>query len=95
MAISHFIGALEVHLFSRDVADTMQRIIEKRLVMEVNDFDRDLAGIEALQRKQSTLEHEVVALHRRIKEHESEAERLNRKHLDSSERITAEVSKST
>lgn len=60
--------------------------------MEVDDFDRDLAGIEALQRKQSTLEHEVTALHSRIKDHEAEADRLNRKYASSRERIADEVS---
>lgn len=45
-------GASEVHLFNRNVDDTLERITEKRLAMEVEDVGKDLSGVQALQRKQ-------------------------------------------
>lgn len=44
--------ASEIHLFNRDVDDTSQRISEKAHSMEVEDFGRDLDGVQTLQRKQ-------------------------------------------
>ncbi|XP_052120778.1 spectrin beta chain, non-erythrocytic 1 isoform X4 [Frankliniella occidentalis] len=75
-------GALEVHLFNRDVDDTAQRVAEKAVAMSSEDTGRDLMGVEQLQRKQDALERDMTAIEGKLKEHESEAKRLSQKYPD-------------
>lgn len=58
--------ASEIHLFDRDVADTLDRIAEKCAIMESEEVGKNLAGVEALQRKQEALEHEISAVENKI-----------------------------
>lgn len=80
-------GALEVHLFNRDVADTAHRITEKALAMENEDVGRNLQGVESLQRKQEALEREMSAVENKLKEHDKEAYKLCQKYSDNTEEI--------
>lgn len=84
-------GALEVHAFNRDVADTSERICEKALAMETDDVGRNLSGVEALQRKQETLEREMTAVENKLKNHDRDAYKLCQKYPDNAEHIAEKV----
>ena len=60
-------GALEIHLFNRDIDDTNQRVVEKSLAMNTNDVGKDLAGVEHLQRKQEAMERDMTAIEGKLK----------------------------
>nr|XP_022910961.1 spectrin beta chain, non-erythrocytic 5 isoform X3 [Onthophagus taurus] len=84
-------GALEIHLFNRDVDDTTDRITEKALSMEISDLGRDLNGVEVLQRKHETLETEMSTIKNKIKEHERDAQNLKIKYPDHGRHIQAKI----
>lgn len=75
-------GAYEVHVFHKDVDDTSERIAEKSLAMNIDDTGKDLAAVEALQRKQETLERDMTAVEQKIAEHEKAAIKLRKRHPD-------------
>lgn len=60
-------GALEIHLFNRDIDDTNQRVVEKSLSMNTADVGKDLAGVEHLQRKQEAMERDMTAIEEKLK----------------------------
>lgn len=55
-------GALEIHLFNRDIDDTNQRVMEKSVAMNTADVGKDLPGVEQLQRKQEAMERDMTAI---------------------------------
>jgi len=60
-------GALEIHLFNRDIDDTNQRVIEKSIAMNTNDTGKDLPAVEQLQRKQEAMERDMTAIEGKLK----------------------------
>jgi hypothetical protein len=60
-------SALEIHAFYRDVGETKERIREKMLALSVEDTGHDLLQVEALQRRQETLERDISVIGSRIK----------------------------
>ena len=64
-------GALEIHLFNRDVDDTLQRVAEKAVAMATEDTGRDLVVVQHLQRKQDEIERDMTAIEGKIKVLES------------------------
>lgn len=84
-------GASEIHLFNRDVDDTAQRILEKKLAMEAEDTGRDLNAVEALQRRQEMLENEMTAVEDKLKEHDREAYKLSQKYPENAEIIQGKI----
>ncbi|XP_063994705.1 spectrin beta chain, non-erythrocytic 5 isoform X3 [Diachasmimorpha longicaudata] len=80
-------GALEIHLFNRDIDDTSQRVIEKSLVMNTQDVGKDLVAVEHLQRKQEAMERDMTAIEGKLKEHRLEAEELSRKYPENARDI--------
>lgn len=80
----HLAGALEIHLFNRDVDDTLQRVAEKAVAMATEDTGRDLVVVQHLQRKQDEIERDMTAIEGKIKEHEIECRRLVQKYPDMS-----------
>lgn len=84
-------GAAEIHLFDRDVADTSQRIAEKSLATQVDDYGKDLSAVEALIRKQTNLEQDIVAVEKRINEHQKEASKLRNKYPENEQRILDKI----
>ena len=59
---SRLAAALEIHAFIRDVDDMNERIEEKAKLLSVEDLGKDLAAVEALQRKQEEVERDMTAL---------------------------------
>lgn len=60
-------GALEIHLFNRDIDDTNQRVIEKSVAMNTSDIGKDLPAVEQLQRKQEAMERDMTAIEGKLK----------------------------
>ncbi|XP_044756004.1 spectrin alpha chain isoform X2 [Coccinella septempunctata] len=75
-------GAAEIHLFNRDVMDTVDRIDEKCKALQTEEVGRDLASVQALQRKQEALETELKAVEKKIEEHATNAILLSDKYYD-------------
>ncbi|KAG1650604.1 Spectrin beta chain, non-erythrocytic 5 [Nymphon striatum] len=88
----HLGGALEIHAFNRDVDDTNDRINEKATALSVDDYGKDLAGVEALQRKQDAVEREMTAIEGKLKEHDIESRKLIQKYPDMSSPIRNKLS---
>ncbi len=55
-------AALEIHAFNRDIDDINDRINEKAVAVSTDDLGKDLAGVQALQRKQEEVERDMTAL---------------------------------
>ncbi|XP_028142929.1 spectrin beta chain, non-erythrocytic 1 isoform X1 [Diabrotica virgifera virgifera] len=73
--------ASEIHLFDRDIADTLDRIAEKCSIMESEEVGRNLPAVEALQRKQEALENEISAIENKIvNTHQKDAFYLSEKY---------------
>ncbi|XP_012280338.1 spectrin beta chain, non-erythrocytic 5 isoform X2 [Orussus abietinus] len=85
-------GALEIHLFNRDIDDTNQRVIEKSMAMNTNDVGKDLTAVEQLQRKQEAMERDMTAIEGKLKEHQAEAKELSHKYPESASQINGILS---
>ena len=75
-------GALEIHLFNRDIDDTSQRIGEKVAAMDVEEVGKDLKAVQVLQRKQDTVEREISAVQIKMQEHVMNAKTLRNRYPD-------------
>jgi spectrin beta len=84
-------AASEIHLFDRDVADTSERITEKRLAMETDDVGRDLAAVEVLARKQDALESEMTAVENKLQDHGRDAVLLSDKYPHSVQHLQGKM----
>ncbi|XP_066150741.1 spectrin beta chain isoform X4 [Euwallacea fornicatus] len=81
-------AALEIHLFDRDVADTIERIKEKCKAMEVDDVGKSLASVEVVLRKQDALEAEIKAVKSKVDDdHHVEAINLSQKYPQNSDHL--------
>jgi spectrin beta len=69
-------NAKQVHKFNRDANDVNDRIHSKRLVLSVDDYGKDLPGVEGLLRKHDELERDLTVIEGRLEELDKEAERL-------------------
>ncbi|XP_076681486.1 spectrin beta chain, non-erythrocytic 5 kst isoform X2 [Andrena cerasifolii] len=85
-------GALEIHLFNRDIDDTSQRVIEKSVAMNTADVGKDLPAVEHLQRKQEAMERDMTAIEGKLKEHRAEARGLSQKYPDKAPQINGILS---
>ncbi|KAK2588759.1 hypothetical protein KPH14_001641 [Odynerus spinipes] len=85
-------GALEIHLFNRDIDDTNQRVMEKSVAMNTSDIGKDLPAVEQLQRKQEAMERDMTAIKGKLNEHKEEARNLSVKYPDKAEEINAMLS---
>ncbi|XP_030753943.1 spectrin beta chain, non-erythrocytic 2 isoform X2 [Sitophilus oryzae] len=86
-------AALEIHIFDRDVMDTIDRLNEKSKSMSIEDVGKNLAAVEALQRKHEALESEISAIDAKIrKDHHRAAGKLISKYPHSEEHIRSKLS---
>ncbi|XP_017763084.1 PREDICTED: spectrin beta chain, non-erythrocytic 5 isoform X2 [Eufriesea mexicana] len=85
-------GALEIHLFNRDIDDTSQRVIEKSVAMSTTDVGKDLPAVEHLQRKEEAMERDMTAIEGKLKEHKVEARELSLKYPDKASQINGILS---
>ncbi|XP_051167041.1 spectrin alpha chain [Leptopilina boulardi] len=69
-------GAHEIQRFNRDADETMAWIAEKDVVLSSDDFGRDLASVQILQRKHEGIERDLAALDDKVTTLSTEANRL-------------------
>lgn len=55
-------GAHDIQRFNRDADETVAWIAEKDVVLSSDDYGRDLASVQALQRKHEGVKHDLAAL---------------------------------
>jgi spectrin alpha len=69
-------GAHEIQRFNRDADETMAWIAEKDAVLSSDDFGRDLASVQLLQRTHENVERDLAALEDKVATLGAEADRL-------------------
>ena len=79
----------QVHTLYRDANETKSWMNEKETALLSDDCGRDLASVQALQRKHEGLERELAALEDKVEDLGEEARRLQGEHPDSADRIAA------
>lgn len=80
-------GAHEIQRFNRDADETISWIQEKDAVLSSEDFGRDLASVQALQRKHEGVERDLAALEEKVTTLGAEADRLQEIHTPQAEQI--------
>lgn len=80
-------GAHEIQRFNRDADETVAWISEKDVVLSSDESGRDLASVQALQRKHEGVERDLAALEDKVATLGTEASRLCSIHADHSEEI--------
>ncbi|XP_037044978.1 spectrin alpha chain isoform X3 [Bradysia coprophila] len=80
-------GAHEIQRFNRDSDETVAWIAEKDVVLSSDDYGRDLASVQALQRKHEGVERDLAALEDKVATLGAEAKRLCSIHADHSDQI--------
>ena len=69
-------GAHKIQRFNRDADETIAWIAEKNSVLSADDFGKDLASVQTLQRKHEGIERDLAALEDRVRTINQEAKRL-------------------
>ncbi|XP_059483573.1 spectrin alpha chain isoform X3 [Neocloeon triangulifer] len=80
-------GAHEIQRFNRDADETVAWISEKDVVLSSDEYGRDLASVQTLQRKHEGVERDLAALEDKVTTLSTEASRLCDIHSDHSEQI--------
>lgn len=80
-------GAHEIQRFNRDADETVAWISEKDVVLSSDEYGRDLASVQTLQRKHEGVERDLAALEDKVSTLGTEASRLRDIHSDHSEQI--------
>ena len=80
-------GAHEIQRFNRDANETIAWIAEKDSVLSADDFGKDLASVQTLQRKHEGIERDLAALEDRVSTINKEAKRLCSIHGEHAEQI--------
>lgn len=80
-------GAHEIQRFNRDADETVAWITEKDVVLSSDDFGRDLASVQTLQRKHEGVERDLAALEDKVSILGQEAARLCGIHPDHADQI--------
>ncbi len=57
---------MTLSLSSRDADETIAWIMEKDSMLSTDDYGRDLASVQALQRKHDTVERDLGALEEKV-----------------------------
>ena len=74
---------------TRDADETKSWINEKDTVLSSDDYGRDLASVQALQRKHEGLERDLAALEDKVRQLGEKARTLQAQYTDSSDQIAA------
>lgn len=82
-------GAHEIQRFNRDADETVAWIAEKDAVLSSDDYGRDLASVQTLQRKHEGVERDLAALEDKVSTLGQEADRLCGIHADHGGQIQA------
>lgn len=80
-------GAHEIQRFNRDADETVAWVAEKDAVLSSDEYGRDLASVQTLQRKHEGVERDLAALEDKVSTLGAEADRLCGIHNDRSPMI--------
>ncbi|KAL5013103.1 hypothetical protein ScPMuIL_011654 [Solemya velum] len=80
-------GAHEIQRFNRDADETIAWIMEKDAILSSDDYGRDLASVQALQRKHEGVERDLAALEEKVTNLGTESARLVEIHPNQAEQI--------
>jgi len=80
-------GAHEIQRFNRDADEAIAWISEKDVILSSDEYGRDLASIQALQRKHEGVERDLAALQDKVNTLGAEADRLCGIHGDHASQI--------
>ncbi len=69
-------GAHEIQRLDRDIDEVISWINEKDAIISSDDYGKDLASVQALQRKNVAIERDLAALHDKVNSLKNEGERL-------------------
>ncbi|XP_067662527.1 spectrin alpha chain-like isoform X1 [Haliotis asinina] len=81
-------GAHEIQRFNRDADETIAWIQEKDAVLSSDDFGRDLASVQTLQRKHEGVERDLAALEEKVTALGAESKRLQEIHQEQAGQIS-------
>ena len=81
-------GAQEIQRFNRDADETIAWITEKDTLLSTDDFGKDLASVQTLQRKHEGLERDLAALEDKVLTLAQESTRLCSIHSEHADQIT-------
>ncbi|XP_071948314.1 spectrin alpha chain, non-erythrocytic 1-like isoform X2 [Antedon mediterranea] len=73
-------GAMEIQRFNRDADETIAWINEKDTLLSTDDYGRDLASVQGLQRKHDGLERDLNAVEEKVTALCQEGDRLEQSH---------------
>eukprot|EP00731_Ephydatia_muelleri_P023860 Em0016g131a len=82
-------GAHEIQKFNRETDETKSWMNEKDTALMSDDYGRDLASVQALQRRHEGLERELAALQDKVTLLGEEAMNLQKNHPESTDQIAA------
>ena len=69
-------GAQEIQRYNRDADETISWISEKDTLISSDDFGKDLASVQTLQRKHEGIERDLAALEDKVRTLAQESDRL-------------------
>ena len=81
------LGAHEIQRFNRDADETISWIAEKDLLLSSDDFGKDLASVQTLQRKHDGVERDLAALNDKVGTLMAEAKNLCSLHPQHADQI--------
>ena len=84
-------GAHEVQRLNRDIDETISWISEKDSILSSDDYGKDLAQVQALQRKHDTVERDLAALADKVDGLRREGERLAQANPSIGEQLSAKL----
>jgi spectrin alpha len=80
-------GAHEIQRFNRDADETLGWIAEKDTMLSTDDYGKDLASVQTLQRKHEGIDRDLLALEEKVRTLGTEADRLAEIHGDGADEI--------
>ena len=80
-------NAKQIHTFARDADEIDSRISEKTAMLSTEDFGKDTASVEALQRKHEVFSRDLAALGDSVTSLGEEARRLSTAFPDSASEV--------
>ena len=84
-------GALEVQRLNRDIDEAISWINEKDGILSSDDYGKDLANVQALQRKHDTVERDLAALADKVEGLSREGQRLAEANPSTSDQLNSKL----
>eukprot|EP00054_Salpingoeca_dolichothecata_P021566 m.138309 g.138309 ORF g.138309 m.138309 type:complete len:2442 (+) comp24033_c0_seq6:296-7621(+) len=83
--------AQDIHKFNREADEVLSRVHEKAMLMVLDDYGKDLAAVQALQRTHEGFERDLAAVEKSVNETIDTAERLAGEYPDNADRLQSRL----